>query len=280
MEEFGSELPLPAEPKPVEDESPASNAPSRDESAFHVVLVIAIVEAAMLIVAGFWLSGFFGVATGTIVIDSVPAAAEVLLDGTVAGVTPLSLSLAEGRHVIKVRHDDKAQAITVPVRGGETTHSLVEFVPPQSHDDASSEIRISSEPAAAQVSLDGIVRGATPLVVPDLTPGSHIVSVRSRNGQASHSIVVADGQPQSLHVLLPDTTVGPGSISIAVATPLRVFAGNRLLGTTGTGPIALAAGIHELDLVNEELGVRLHERVTVRPGITTFVTPSLPQLAR
>lgn len=60
MQEFGSELPLRTEPEPVEYESRASNPRSRDDWAFRVVLMIAIVEAVLLILAGLSLSGFFG----------------------------------------------------------------------------------------------------------------------------------------------------------------------------------------------------------------------------
>jgi hypothetical protein len=59
--------------------------------------------------------------------------------------------------------------------------------------------------------------------------------------------------------------------------PLRVLEGGRVIGVTGAGPIVLAAGTHELDFVNEELSVRLHQQVTVRPGVTTTVSPSLPR---
>lgn len=285
MDEFGSEHPHAAGPAAVVDgsvaaiETPsASTNRTRDERAFHIVTAIAIVEAVVLIVAGVSLSGLLGTSSGMIVVDSVPAAAEVRIDGEVAGVTPLSITAAAGRHAIEVRHQGNAQAMTVPVARGQTTHSLVEFPASSNSSTAAvSEIRITSEPAAAQVSIDGVVRGATPLVVPGLTPGSHVVSVRGGGSQTSRSIDVAAGAPQSLHILLPETSDGPGWISVGGPMALRVFDGSRLVGTSGAGPIALAAGVHELDFVNDEMGVRLHHRVTVRPDMTTAVMPSLPR---
>jgi hypothetical protein len=216
----------------------------------------------------------------TIVVDSIPAAASVRLDGKVAGVTPVSITVDHGQHAIEVRHGENARAFTVSVARGETTTSLVDFVAaPSPRPDESPEIRITSQPTAAQVSIDGVVRGATPLVVPDLKPGSHVVVIRSGREQASQSINVAAGRPQSLHVLLPESPAppGPGWISVTVPMPLRVLESGRVIGVTGAGPIVLAAGTHELDFVNEQLNVRVHQQVTVRPGMTTTVSPSLPR---
>ena len=257
---------------------------ARDEWAFRIVTTIAVLEAVILIVAGISLSGIFRASTGTILVDSVPAAAEVRIDGSVAGVTPLSITAEAGRRTIEVRHQQHTQTITLTVVRGETSHGLVQFAaPPQSRADASAEIRITSEPAAAQVAIDGVIRGATPLVVPDLTPGSHAVSVRGVSGQVSRSIEVAAGRPQTLHVLLPASPArpagraDPGWISVAVPTALRVFEGGRFVGATGAGPIALSPGIHELEFVNEGLGLRLRQRVSVQSDTTTTVTPSLPR---
>ena len=278
MDEFGSEHPCSAEPPAARHERSAWNDWSRDEWAFRIVTTIAVVEAIILIVAGISLSGTLGASTGTITVDSVPAAAEVRLDGEVVGVTPLSITAEEGRRAIEVRHQQHTQRITVNVVRGDTTHNLVEFVaPPQSSAEVSSEILITSEPSVAQVSIDGVVRGATPLVVPNLTAGSHAVFVYGAGGQVSRSIDVAAGRPQSLHVLLPPNPAGPGWISLGAQPAFSVFDGGRLVGVAGAGPIALSPGTHSLELVNEELALRLRQRVVVQSGVTTTVTPALPR---
>ena len=211
IDEFSSEQPNPAAAAHVRGEASVWNDWARDEWAVRIVTTIAVLEAVILIVAGVSLSGIFRASTGTILVDSVPAAAEVRIDGSVAGVTPLSFTAEAGRRTIEVRHQQHTQTITVTVVRGETSHGLVQFAAtPQSRADASAEIQITSEPAAAQVAIDGVIRGATPLVVSDLTPGSHAVSVRGVSGQVSRSIEVAAGRPQILHVLLPASPASPG----------------------------------------------------------------------
>ena len=186
IDEFSSEQSNPAAAAHVRGEASVWSDWARDEWAFRIVTTIAVLEAVVLIVAGVSLSGIVRAPTGTILVDSVPPAAEVRIDGSVAGVTPLSFTAEAGRRTIEVRHQQHTQTITVTVMRGETSHGLVQFAsPPQSRADASAEIQITSEPAAAQVAIDGVIRGATPLVIPDLTPGSHGVSVRGVSGQVS-----------------------------------------------------------------------------------------------
>jgi hypothetical protein len=63
----------------------------------------------------------------------------------------------------------------------------------------------------------------------------------------------------------------PGRVTFDVPLPMRVFADGRLLGTTSNSPIALAAGAHTLEFVNESVGYRVREPVTVEPGKTVTV---------
>ena len=145
IDEFGSEQPLLAPPNFAADGPLASLGRERDESAFRIVTAIAIAEAVVLIVAGISLSGVFGTSTGRILVESVPAAAEVRLDGTLEGVTPLSIAVEEGRHAIEVRHRGNVQSLIVTVARGETTHSRVEFAAPaQSSADVSALVNVDA----------------------------------------------------------------------------------------------------------------------------------------
>jgi len=44
-----------------------------------------------------------------------------------------------------------------------------------------------------------------------------------------------------------------------------VFEGGKLVGSTA-GPIAMLEGTHELDLVNDTIGYRIHHNVSVKAG--------------
>jgi hypothetical protein len=69
----------------------------------------------------------------------------------------------------------------------------------------------------------------------------------------------------------------PGSIRFTSSIPLQVLEGNRVLGSSGDGAITLAAGSHQLELVNEDLGFRTRQIVTVDPGEAASFTVTTPQ---
>jgi hypothetical protein len=276
MDEFGSEDQR-HDSGPYGDTLSAWNDWSRDEWAFRIVTGVAIAEALLLIITGISLSGVFAADTGTIIVESQPAAAEVRLDGNVAGITPLTLTAAEGRRSLEVRHQQMARTMTIDVARGETTRSLVEFVSIERPAEAAPEVRITSEPPSAQVSIDGVPRGSTPLVVTQLAPGVHAVSVRGRAGTVNRSITVTAGNPHSVHVLLPAPPAEPGFVTVTSPAPLRVLDNGRAVGTSGGERIALSPGAHDLEFVNDELGLRVRQRVVVRSGATTAVAPTLPR---
>lgn len=278
MDEFGSEDVRDEEPAAFRDgKRSAWSDWSRDEWAFRIVTAVAVVEAVILIAAWISLSGVFGPGTGTIVVDSEPAAAEVRLDGTIAGITPLTVTAAEGRRSVEVRHQQTARTLTLDVVRGQTTHSHLEFVTATPPSPQASEIRITSEPMGAPVSIDGVPRGLTPLVVSTLSPGVHAVAVRGRNGQVNRTLDVTAGRAQSLHVLLPAQTAGPGWIDVTTTAPLRVFENGRFVGASGGGPIPLPPGSRDLEFVNEDLGVRVRQNAVIRSGATTPIAPALPR---
>lgn len=66
-----------------------------------------------------------------------------------------------------------------------------------------------------------------------------------------------------------------GGFTIRAPFELQIFQGDRLLGTTA-GPIAIPAGSHTLDLVNDELGFRARRTVTVLGGQMASVAIPVP----
>ncbi len=66
-----------------------------------------------------------------------------------------------------------------------------------------------------------------------------------------------------------------GAVRIQAAIELQVFEAGRLLGSTAS-PIAINEGPHTVDLVNEQLGYRSQQTVSVRAGQMAAVTIALP----
>ncbi|KGQ21788.1 PEGA domain-containing protein [Thermus filiformis] len=87
--------------------------------------------------------------TGTLSLDSLPQGAEVYVNGALVGRTPLSLSLAEGRHEVRLALPGYGEyRAQVEVRRNETTRLFVQLVPVR----AVVELYLNAE---ARVFLDG-----------------------------------------------------------------------------------------------------------------------------
>jgi len=87
-------------------------------------------------------------------------------------------------------------------------------------------------------------------------------------------------EPADLTALFPELAVESAAVelgTVMVVSPidLRVFEGDTELGSTAD-PITIPAGAHTLDVVNEELGFRSQQAVTVFGGGTTSVTIAVP----
>ncbi len=70
-----------------------------------------------------------------------------------------------------------------------------------------------------------------------------------------------------------------GLVAITAPVPMHVFTDGRLIGTTEAETIMLPVGSHEIDLVNETVGMRARRTVTVQAGRTTSVRIDPPRVA-
>lgn len=73
----------------------------------------------------------------------------------------------------------------------------------------------------------------------------------------------------------PEAAPPPGAVRVSSPIDLQIYEGDRLLGTTRSGAVAVAPGRHRLQLVNQELGYSLRRAVTVAAGqtVSIAVTP-------
>ena len=91
--------------------------------AVLAVMMTAAFTAAQFIPAPDW---FFS-RTGTLVIESNPQGAEVLVNGRSQGVTPLTLKVEAGRHDVELRGGGKPKIFNVFVSRGDRVAQYVEF---------------------------------------------------------------------------------------------------------------------------------------------------------
>lgn len=219
----------------------------------------------------------FTASTGTVQLESTPPGAQVSMDGTPLGVTPLSLSLEPGDRVLDVQHGDVTRQLTLNVSAGSVIQQRIEFLGTAPVAAALGSLSVTTEPGRAPVTVDGVDRGMSPVVVSDLATGDHTVNVRFATGTVTRTIRVESGATAQLVATMPAAAGAvSGWLTVTVPQTLQIFEQGRLIGSTDFTRLMLPAGEHALEFVHEELGFRVRRAVRINPGATTPVQVELP----
>jgi PEGA domain len=115
---------------------------------------------------------------GTIHLVVTPTMARVIYDGSDVGVVPPTgmmniLNVPPGPHVITVTKDGFAtNTTTLDVKKNDFYKLFISLQPL-----GIADLSVTSNPPGAQVTLDGTAVGVTPLVIPGVTTGSHMVRI-------------------------------------------------------------------------------------------------------
>jgi PEGA domain len=122
---------------------------------------------------------------GELVVQSRPDGATVVIDDREHGVTPLTVRMSAGTHVLQVRAGTaEPRVIPLQIRAGVQTAQYVELQGVAT----TGVLEVRSEPSKARVTVDGHERGSTPLTLRDVAPGDHQV-VLERAGWKSTQVV-------------------------------------------------------------------------------------------
>jgi PEGA domain-containing protein len=206
-------------------------------------------------------------------LNSRPEGAAVTVDGVARGVTPLEMTLAPGPHDVVLRNDAGERRLIVNVEKGTVISENVDMPAAL----ASGQLDVTSDPSGARVSVDGTVVGRTPLKVKSLAPGRHTVVVSEGSSAVNRAVDVTAGTTMNMFISLAASAAGPtGMVAFDSPLELRLLEDGHLLGLSNGSPLVLSPGRHRLDLVNEQLEMRLNRTVTVDAGKTTRVPVSAP----
>jgi hypothetical protein len=269
---FDPETPFTVEAMP--DLPPAP--PHRPRSRRMLVAAILVAFA-----GGVFMFGPFGgssgaPAMGALAVQSNPAGVQVFVDGIAHGLTPTRVTLPPGSHILELRGRGVPRVIPLTITAGAEVSQYLEFADAP----VTGQLAVQSEPAGAKVLVDGVERGLAPLTVRDLAPGDHLVELQSAAGHARHTVSVQAGGTASLLVPIGGAAAaGPVSGWISVKAPftMEILEAGRVLGSSDTDRIMMAAGRHELELVSEALGYRATRVVQVVPGKVVAIAVDLPQ---
>ncbi|HEX4348715.1 MAG TPA: PEGA domain-containing protein [Vicinamibacterales bacterium] len=215
---------------------------------------------------------------GTLVVTSDPSGAATIVDGEARGMTPMTLTLTAGPHVVELRAAGGGAPRSIPVTITEGTQSSQYIELPKSGPTLG-QLQVRTEPAGADVTVDGVPRGRAPALVADLAAGDHIVVVTSELGSMKQNVTIEAGVTASLVMPLsaPEGAPVSGWISVSAPLELQVFEHDRLLGTSQTDRIMVAAGKHDFDFVNDTVGFRTTKTMLVAAGKTAAMKIDLPK---
>jgi PEGA domain-containing protein len=211
------------------------------------------------------------VTTGTAVISSQPEGAHVIINGEARGVTPLRLTLPKGDYTVELQNSGATRSIPIAVEAGATVSHYIELTVPASV----GRIEISSDPAGARVTLDGISRGTTPLVLPGVARGQHTVVISGESSSVTRTVAVTPGATSVVMATL-SSGVAAGWMSVVSPIELQVYEDGKLVGLASADRIMLPVGRHQLDLVNTVLEFRTSATVQVQTGKTVTTTVEIP----
>jgi len=144
---------------------------------------------------------------------------------------------------------------------------------------AAGRLSIVTDPAGAQVQVDGRPRGISPVVIDGLAAAEHLVTIVSDSGTAQRTIAVSNDVMTEVVFSLPRPTAAPvaGWVAVASPFPVEMLEHDEVVGTSGAAKIMLAAGKHEVLLRNESLGFEAPRTITVVPGQVTSVAIDPPK---
>lgn len=176
--------------------------------------------------------------TAEVTIEVKGDPAQVSVDGQPVGTSPLkeALLLRPGKHTFTAtREKEKAEQTAELLTSSQVTITLE----PKAKEEGGARLIVNSEPANAIITIDGELRGETP-VVASLEPGAHTVTAE-QDGYATTSTEVSlePGQSRTITIKLV-----PGGTRAEVRAPRSVPLAGIIVGVAGLGLIGGAVAFN------------------------------------
>jgi hypothetical protein len=203
---------------------------------------------------------------GRVTLDTRPSGAQVLINEELRGLTPLTMTLTPGHHIITIRRGPEERIVPLEVAAGAEVAQYFEFPA------ATTKLSVITEPPGARVVIDGEARGVSPVTVGDLTVATHTVTVTGASGSAERMVTTEAGTTMSVVFSLPKaSSLEAGWLTVAASFEVTVLERTEVVGTSASSRIMIPVGRHELDLVNQTLGYQDHRKVDVASGRTAVI---------
>jgi hypothetical protein len=147
----------------------------------------------------------------TLTVTSIPSGTQIFLDGKdTAKTTPSTFTLDAGTHVIRLAltgHKDYSASVTLQSGDAKTVAAALtkQPLPP-----TTGTLTVTSTPSGADVSIDGIAKGVTPLHEVALSAGEHTIHLSLKGYKPDErKVFVKAGEEATMEVPLSRTQVQP-----------------------------------------------------------------------
>jgi phospholipid N-methyltransferase len=224
--------------------------------------------------------------TGSLYITSNTSGASIYVDGSYRGITPVTLSgLTTGSHTVRILQSGyNDYSVTAIVYAGQTTTVSSTLIPSTPPPTQTGSIVITSSPSGADVYIDGLYRGITPVTLSGLTTGSHTVRIlQSGYNDYSLTTLVYAGQTTTVSTALIISTPTPtqtGSIVITSSpTGADVYIDGSYRGISPVTLSGLTTGSHTVRILQSgyndySTNAKIYTRQTTT--VTGFLSPITP----
>jgi hypothetical protein len=221
--------------------------------------------------------GALAAGTGDLIVQTQPTGLDVLVDGERRGVSPLTLAMRPGEHTVLVRHGAIERSAPVTVVAGSSATQYFEIAtataPP-----SSGVLSVVTTPAGARVLVDDQPRGQSPLTIADLAPRDYRIAVERNGVRATRTVSVAGGATTSALFALGETGPVAGWLTVKAPFDVQIIEGTEVIGASDASRIMLAAGRHDLTLVNSVLDYTQLQRVDIVAGRTITLQVDPPRV--
>ncbi len=229
-------------------------------AAIAAVLILAVAGGYMA------LSRRSAQAIGAAVFGSTPDGAEVFVDGAPVGRTPVRVELRAGTHTVEFKRNAVTRTQTIAVKQGAEVPVSVDW-----NQKAIGSLQVNSTPTGAKVSVDGKLRGQTPLTLDDLPAGPHTVLIDSSEGAVRHKVQIAEGVTESL-----TESIYPGWLHLSSPIEVTILDGGKPALLDDSNRVLLKPGTHTLRIENRGLAFSQTKQVEIEPGGTTKIAIEVP----
>jgi hypothetical protein len=208
--------------------------------------------------------------TVNVTVETTPPGAEVAIDGTPRGKAPVRLQLPPGNRRLAVTAGGVTRESLLQLTPGTDVVRVFEFGPAPGAAAAVEaqlgSLEVQSRPPGAQVVIAGQSQGVTPVTIAGLPPGMLEVRLVAGDRAVTQQVEVQAGKQAVLVVPMTGGAAEPGWVAVRSPIPLRILEDGRVVGTTDSDRFMLPGGRHNLELVNDQLEVRLSRSVVVQGG--------------